>query len=469
MISLSLTRVLAALALLAGLLAGAPARAQAPQPEFFAKSLALVVGINEYQGRDFPPLANAVRDAELLAGVLRQQGFEVTLLTDRQANRSAIVNALVDLRRRAGRQDRVLVYFGGHGHTERSPSDPKTEMGYIIPHGATGPGDYIDIEELRTQARRLTEPRHILFVLNSCFGGAIGEKPTRGLRAETEQPRFIETIARMPVRKYMTAGTADQKVEDGPPGGYSPYLRHFVEGIRDGNADFNRDGFVTASELFSYMQPHVHNEMQSPQLNAMFGHGGGDFFFRVAAMAPVVAAAPAVGQATVQRAPAPQPQPAPAPVATPSVQPAPQAPAPARQRVVQRQTAPVDLEAARRPIDELFLAWEELNFGNYIAQWAPDATRSIRVRGQRVTEDVATIRAKRQRFFPQLASVDVIDYGLAVTRATPTEVTFSAYYRMVFNQKNGRVIRESEREMYRVRFSPQQNRWLIVENRDYLR
>jgi hypothetical protein len=72
-----------------------------------------------------------------------------------------------------------------------------------------------------------------------------------------------------PVRQFISAGTADQKVPD-----VSIFRRLFVEALEgDAEADRNRDGYVTGSELGQFLQEKVmlaSQGAQTPQYGKMF-------------------------------------------------------------------------------------------------------------------------------------------------------------------------------------------------------
>ncbi|MBI3635382.1 MAG: caspase family protein [Candidatus Rokubacteria bacterium] len=115
--------VVAALALVSG-----PATAQrtiTPQPAPAATtgicgdSWAVIVGINAYRTERVPKLRYAVSDARSVESALAAQGFRrdrIMVLTDADATKARIEEALGDrLRQQAGRNDRVLVFFAGHG------------------------------------------------------------------------------------------------------------------------------------------------------------------------------------------------------------------------------------------------------------------------------------------------------------------------------------------------------------------
>jgi hypothetical protein len=82
---------------------------------------ALLIGINAYTSKVFPPLTGALNDIELMRGVLvNRLGFpeeNITLLTDSQATRSGIIDAMTALNDRVGRGDQVYIHYSGHGST----------------------------------------------------------------------------------------------------------------------------------------------------------------------------------------------------------------------------------------------------------------------------------------------------------------------------------------------------------------
>jgi uncharacterized caspase-like protein len=89
----------------------------------YSASRALVIGINAYTFAS--PLGYAVNDAEAVAKALRDKWEfpenQVLLLLDGDATRANIMDAYMEFARDGtGPDDRIVVFFAGHGHTERS-------------------------------------------------------------------------------------------------------------------------------------------------------------------------------------------------------------------------------------------------------------------------------------------------------------------------------------------------------------
>ncbi len=75
---------------------------------------AVCVGINDYPGTNMD-LAGCVNDALDWKGVLEGRGYQVTLLTDGQATRAAMLDALTTLVAGAGPGDSIVFTYSGHG------------------------------------------------------------------------------------------------------------------------------------------------------------------------------------------------------------------------------------------------------------------------------------------------------------------------------------------------------------------
>src|SRR5262245_2247289 len=97
----------------------------------FQRSLAIIIGINAYAG-GIPPLRSAANDAGRLARILADDhGYDVRLLVDVEATRAALTRLLTEkLPDEVGPDDRVLIYFAGHGIALDGEDGP---AGYLVP------------------------------------------------------------------------------------------------------------------------------------------------------------------------------------------------------------------------------------------------------------------------------------------------------------------------------------------------
>lgn len=256
----------------------------AASPALYRESWAVVVGIDEY--RHWPRLGYAVNDAravhELLLRKFHFAPERVKLLLDGQATRANILAALGDALAdpdKVAREDRVFVFFAGHGATRRLPSG--RSLGYLVPVEA-------DTRDYPSQAISMTNfqdvseaipAKHVLFVTDACYSGLALTRG--GGDAGAGGAAYLAEVTRRPVRQILTAGGADQEVADNGPGGHSIFTWALLQGL-EGRADLSGDGYVTASELAAYVGPTVSSlARQTPAFGNLVGSEGGEFVFEL--------------------------------------------------------------------------------------------------------------------------------------------------------------------------------------------
>ncbi len=245
----------------------------------YDRSWAIVVGIDDYA--HWPKLEYASRDAQAVADTLTGQfGFpssQVIVLKNQQATRNNILAAFHDrlADERTGKNDRVFVFFAGHGATRRLASG--RDLGYIIPVDSD-PDEFATDAIAMTDVQNIAESlqaKHVLFVMDACYSG-LGL--TRGGPASSA---FLRENARRSARQMLTAGGADQQVADSGPNGHSVFTWVLLQAL-SGKGDLNGDGLITGTELAAYVAPAVSAvSRQTPAFGSLPGSQGGEFVFQV--------------------------------------------------------------------------------------------------------------------------------------------------------------------------------------------
>lgn len=207
----------------------------------FTSSRALIVGNSAYTA-GWDALAGVQQDVIEVQACLERQGFTVQVARDLN---KAQMNETLDTFISGQAQDpsgRVVIYYAGHGHTLGS-------VGYLVPVDAPRPNEAsfrakaYAISNLKIKAQE-AQAKHVLFACDACFSGTLFA-PMRGAKD------YVLSASREPVRMFLTAGSADETVPD-----VSFFRQEFVRGI-DGAADLNHDGYVTGSELSTYVKQTV--------------------------------------------------------------------------------------------------------------------------------------------------------------------------------------------------------------------
>ena len=101
--------------------------------DIYDNSWALIIGIDKYQ--NVQKLNYAVDDAESMKNILIDsfnfQNEKISFLTNEEATKQNILKSFSNITKQAEENDRVLVFFAGHGETMDLPEGG--EKGYLIP------------------------------------------------------------------------------------------------------------------------------------------------------------------------------------------------------------------------------------------------------------------------------------------------------------------------------------------------
>jgi hypothetical protein len=231
---------------------------------------AVVIGISQYENRGIPALRFAERDAQAVYRFLTTRGGfpaeQVLLLTDRTEQKPTLENirrALGDfLARRPGRDDTVLIYFAGHGAPEIDAVGAESDglVKYLVPRNADPDSLYstaFPMDEVQRIFARIPAERVIMF-LDTCYSGYAGGRTfaRQQVRAGGVTEQFLDRLTRSKGRVIITASGPNEVALELPEVGHGLFTHYLLEGL-DGRADRNRDGIVTVSELYEYLEETV--------------------------------------------------------------------------------------------------------------------------------------------------------------------------------------------------------------------
>lgn len=244
----------------------------------YGKSYAIIIGINNYKNEKIPPLKYAENDADSIAKVLFNLGFNVTNYRGREASWDVIMSELESLDDTAKYKsnDRIIIFFAGHGESIPLMHTSDT-LAYILPYDADEnkkTRSYIELEDVSKLMKNMVA-HHALLIFDSCFSGSI-----LNVYRDPKPPPFIEDTIEKVACRVITAGDYNEPVPDKEPGKFnSIFTGAVMRGIR-GFADISNDGYITGMELGLFVREAVMNigkGIQHPQIGTLFGKG--DFIF----------------------------------------------------------------------------------------------------------------------------------------------------------------------------------------------
>ncbi|KAB8334409.1 caspase [Scytonema tolypothrichoides VB-61278] len=287
----------------------------------FNRNFAIIIGINNYKN-GIPALETAAPDALKLAQILGEQHtrlkdqyqeqnkYDVQLFLNQRASLNQISQLIEGFKKKqifldketvtVNDDDRFLFYFAGHGIALEALDNQEGPVGYLIPQDATlgNSTTYLPMQELHDALNALP-CRHMLAILDCCFAGAFRWASLRRdivpkvTVYKERYDRFISDRA----WQVITSAADDQKALDslGQRGKvidgdeiHSPFAKALFDALRgagDEGADLNKDGIITATELYSYLRDQVeiltekHYKRQTPGLCPLKKHDKGEFIF----------------------------------------------------------------------------------------------------------------------------------------------------------------------------------------------
>lgn len=270
------------------------------QSAFPGRSHALLIGAWDYA--DWPALPGVRDDLESVRREVEAQGFETTVLEN--PTEARLREAMARLPGRLREEDRLLVYYAGHGHVTEDPSRD-VSVGWIVPVDAprAGPSELptaaVSMDQMRSWALRdLGFVRAQLFVLDTCFSGRIflpgdasaavcGSPSPPGERLREEFPflvpgassaRAVERMESLTARVLVSAGSSGQRVPDA-----SRFRQEWVAAVGGGEREADRDGdgyLMSDAELGPFLARRLRRTGGPVPQHASLCPGG-DFVFRL--------------------------------------------------------------------------------------------------------------------------------------------------------------------------------------------
>ena len=187
---------------------------------FYRTSGALLIGINSYQHLARYNLDFAEDDARALAGVLPSLQFPEDHITCLLASEQPLTRGLIEqtldgLASRMGEEDRLLIFWSGHGVTSELHSE---RSGHLLLPGSRveswpsrekpvlrrAPRPALEMSSFLGTIRRTLPAKHKLMLIDTCFSGFMATE--RGLL--DTQRGYTDQWTREPVLQVLKIGRA---------------------------------------------------------------------------------------------------------------------------------------------------------------------------------------------------------------------------------------------------------------------
>lgn len=211
-----------------------------------AKTYVVAVGISNYE--QINDLRLPENDAKTIAAIFKTHTRNVITITGRYATKANITKALRDQFARAGRGDKVIFFFSGHGYDEGF-------CPYDMQRNGRGGLTYSEIAALFRNCKASSK----IILADACHSG--------GLRKTSQRP--ANPKPGNDVMLFLSCRTRENSIEH-PSMSNGFFTTYLEQGLR-GSADANRDRNITARELFNYVSRGVKTISRDKQHPVMWG------------------------------------------------------------------------------------------------------------------------------------------------------------------------------------------------------
>jgi len=234
------------------------------------QTYALLIGISKYKHSELSlqfPDADATTFANLLESP-RGGGVasgNILLLTDEKATTAAVRNGFQDfLKRRAGKNDTVVILIAGHGTVDGRNA-------FVLTYDAD-PQDLASTALPMAELRGLFEDQlkkvgRVVLFADVCKAGTIGSIQSTAVNADVQHLGDVEGDL-----FGLLASRPKELSLEGPQfgGGHGVFSYFVIKGMA-GAADENKDGVVDANELIQYVSTEVPQATANKQHPREFG------------------------------------------------------------------------------------------------------------------------------------------------------------------------------------------------------
>lgn len=215
-----------------------------------SKRYALLIGIDDFEDNKVPNLVGVKEDLKKFEKILQDSSisdFQVTTILN--ANLVEIRKAILDISKKAQKNDVIFYYFSGHGALIEEPGK-KTEFVSVCSDSEFNylEATCLDSEYVLSQFRK-SACNNFIIILDTCHSGAFFNN-NRGI------PDGLFALT--------SGGEFDFALEKAEGGVFTNII---IEALTSDYIDANRDGIITFSDLFRYIIDRLKNDsnMSTPK------------------------------------------------------------------------------------------------------------------------------------------------------------------------------------------------------------
>jgi hypothetical protein len=240
---------------------------------------AVIVGVADYQApsEDISDLTFTIGDAKAMADFYQNPNGgganpeNVTLLLDKKATKTEIINTMQRQFGKAKSNDLIVFYFSGHG----ALFGPENEDLYLLPHDfskSRAEESSISYQQIQ-EILEMNQAKKKIWIMDACHsGGSLSKIAGKTI------PDLLKNLVDKDIAIITSSNTGEESLEDdGLERGIFSYF--LTLGLTEDakKADYNKDNLVNILELFQYTREKTTSTVrtkfgrsQTPQIGGRF-------------------------------------------------------------------------------------------------------------------------------------------------------------------------------------------------------
>lgn len=243
----------------------APPHAPITAERASAEKFAVVIGVSHYanSGAGFSNLKFADQDARSVRDFLMSPDGgsfpkeNVRMLVNEDATSQNIRSAFFTFLTKAQPEDEVVIYVAGHGAPD--PNDPRNL--YLLTYDTKIDdmgGTAFPMFQMQDVFNRVLKAKRVVTFADTCHSYGISGERDRKKKTNNLFNQYVARYANQADRAVITASDISQLSQESEQwgGGHGVFTYYLLKGLK-GEADANKDGTVTAGELFNYVRDNV--------------------------------------------------------------------------------------------------------------------------------------------------------------------------------------------------------------------
>lgn len=241
--------------------------------EATGKRWLIAVGICKFADTRIPALTYCVADANTIAGYFKEDQVDperVVLLTNEDANRDSITDALRHVADNISADDSLFFFYSSHGAGDNSGTTYFITFDTVFDELST---TALPMQTLKESIKEVN-CRNIVMMIDTCHSGGV---KSLGRQDEKALAKLVRSANKQTRIAILTSSRTHESSIESKKWQHGAFTYFMLDGLSGTADNFPRDGRVSVTELFDYVMvavPRATDRAQHPSAKFSYNWPG---------------------------------------------------------------------------------------------------------------------------------------------------------------------------------------------------